>query len=75
MKLNIYIKPNSSKGPLVKVGDDGLVTVFVRESAIENKANNATIKLLAKHYNIPRTSIKIVHGNKSKHKLIEIKDK
>lgn len=74
MKLNIYIKPGSSKGPLVEIGEDGLVTVFVRESAIENKANEVAMRLLAKHYNIPKTSVKIVRGHKSRRKLIEIID-
>ncbi|MGB4420197.1 MAG: DUF167 domain-containing protein [Candidatus Saccharimonadales bacterium] len=75
MKLNALIKPNSSKGPLVEMGDNGLVTVYIRESAFNNKANEAAMKLLAKYYNVPKTNLKIVHGHKSKQKLIEIIDK
>ena len=46
----VRIKPGSRKGPLVEVGDDGELTIYVREPAVEGKANDAVIKLLAAHW-------------------------
>jgi len=72
MKINVLIKPNSKKGPQIIAENDGSLTVFIRELAIEGKANQATIKLVAKYYNVSKTSVKILRGQTSRHKLIEI---
>jgi len=72
MKLNLTIKPNSTKGPLVEPQDDGSLVVYVREIAADGKANEALIKLLAKHFNVPKTHITILRGHTSRHKVIEI---
>jgi len=71
MKLNVYIKPQSKLGPLVKEEANGL-TVYVREAAVEGKANGALIKIVAKHYKVPKTSVKIAKGHSSRYKKIEI---
>lgn len=70
--ISIFIKPNSHKGPLVEKQDDGSFIVYVREPAVESKANDALIALLAKHFGIPKTSISIVRGLTSRQKVIEI---
>jgi uncharacterized protein (TIGR00251 family) len=72
MKINIQIKPNSKKGPLVESQPDGELIVYVREVAVDGKANEALIKILAKHYDVPKTRIKILRGSSSRRKLIEI---
>jgi len=73
MKINIRIKPNSKKGPLVEKQADGSLIVYVREIAVDGKANQAVVKLLSKYLNTPKTSITILKGHTSRHKLIEIK--
>ena len=45
----VRVKPGSRKGPLVEVGSDGELTIYVREPAVDGKANNAVIRLLAAH--------------------------
>lgn len=72
MKLNIYVKPNSTKGPLVEEQADGLLIVYIREIASDGQANQALIKLLAKRYGVPKTKITIVYGQASRHKMVEI---
>ena len=44
------VKPGSRKGPLVEVGADGELTVYVQARAVEGKANEAVVKLLATHF-------------------------
>jgi uncharacterized protein len=58
----VKVKPGSRKGPLVEVGDDGELTIFVRERAVEGKANDAVMRLLAQHLGVPRTRIELVSG-------------
>jgi len=71
MKVNIHIKPNSKKGPLVEATGDGLV-VFVREVAADNQANEALIKLLSKYYGVPKSRVKIIRGHTGRQKVVEI---
>jgi uncharacterized protein (TIGR00251 family) len=70
--LSITVKPNSSKGPLIESDTSGMLTIYVRESAFDNQANKALIKLLAKHFNVPKNTIIIIRGHTSRHKIIEI---
>ena len=48
------VKPGSKKGPLVEVADNGSLTVYVRERAIEGKATDAVIRTLAEHLGVPK---------------------
>jgi len=73
MKLNIQVKPNSTKGPLVELQPDGSLIVYIREIAADEQANTALIKVLAKHLNVPKSQIKIIRGQTSRHKIIEVK--
>jgi len=72
MKKTIYIKPNSTKGPLVVESCDGTLIVYVREPAVEGKANEAVVKILAEHFKLPKTVVQIVRGGTSRYKVVEI---
>jgi hypothetical protein len=48
----VKVKPGSRKGPLVEVGDDGELTVYVQERAVDGKANEAVIRVLAEHLGV-----------------------
>ncbi|HZJ34849.1 MAG TPA: DUF167 domain-containing protein [Candidatus Angelobacter sp.] len=71
-KIRITVKPNSKKGPLVEPQPDSSFVVYIREIAAEGQANDALIKLLSKHFDVSKTSITIVHGHTSRHKIISI---
>lgn len=46
----------------------------VKEPAVEGKANARAIELLAKHFGVPKTRVKLVSGVTSKHKVFEVDD-
>lgn len=71
MIFSVTVKPNSKKGPLLEQAGTDL-TVFLREKPVEGEANAGLIKLLSKHFDVPKTSIIIKAGAKSKHKRVEI---
>jgi uncharacterized protein len=58
----VRVKPGSRKGPLVEVDDDGALTIYVRERAVEGKANAAVVKLLATHLGVPKSRLELVSG-------------
>lgn len=60
--IAVRVKPNSRKGPLVETDDDGSMTIYVREPAVEGKANVAVIKVLADHFGVPRSRVALVSG-------------
>ena len=73
MRVVVRVKPGSSKGPLVESDEEGLV-VFVRKKAIDGAANDGVIKLLADHFGVPKSRVRVVRGHTARIKQIEIDD-
>ncbi len=74
MKISVHIKPNSRHREEVVKNDDDTLTVYIKAPAIEGRANAATIKLLAKHFKVAPSKVKLVRGATSKYKLFDITD-
>lgn len=72
MKISVVVKPNSRKEKVEK--SENCYIVSVREPPVENKANLAVIKLLSDFFDVPKSQITIVSGQKSKRKIINLKD-
>ena len=75
MKIRCKIKPNSKKGNLIQKSQDEsgeFFEIFVREPAIEGKANLAVIKLLAEEFDVSRSKVSLKTGVKSRFKIFEI---
>ena len=72
MKISVYIKPNSRHREEVVKNDDDTLTVYIKAPAIEGRANAAAIKLLAKHFRVAPSKVKLVRGATSKYKIFEI---
>ncbi|MBQ5812494.1 DUF167 domain-containing protein [Candidatus Saccharibacteria bacterium] len=70
MKCAITVKPGSSQEKIVE-SPDGELIVYLRAKPHDGEANTALIKLLSKHFNMPKTSIKISRGAHSRTKVIE----
>jgi len=68
----IRIKPSSKKGALVQPALDGSLLVYVREPAVEGKANKAMTELLADYFDVPKTNIQILSGQKARIKRVEV---
>ncbi|MBQ3274851.1 DUF167 domain-containing protein [Candidatus Saccharibacteria bacterium] len=72
MLVSVIVKPGSKKGPKIEENPDKSLTVFLRERAHDGEANEALVKLLAAHFDVPKTSIKIRSGLASRRKLVEL---
>lgn len=70
MKLTVHVKTNS-KVESVELAADGRFLVKVNTPPVDGKANKRVQELLAKHLNIPKTSLRLVSGLKSKIKTFE----
>lgn len=68
----VKVKPGSHKGPLVEVGPTGELTIYVREPAVDGKANEAVTRLLAAHLQLPRSRVELVSGTASRLKRFRV---
>ena len=75
MKISVKIKPNSRYREEVVANDDGSLVVYTKAPAVEGRANLAAVKLLAKHYGVAPSRVKLVRGATSRNKVFEIADK
>lgn len=71
VKFNIKVIPGSSKSEMTDI-IDGVVKIKLNSQPTEGQANKECIKLLSKTLKIPKSSIKIISGEKSKNKTIFI---
>ena len=51
---------------------DGVLVVWVTKVPEKGKANEAVIKLLAKHFKVAKSEVKIVRGMTGRNKVVEI---
>lgn len=72
MKISVHLKPNSRHREEVVANDGGSLTVYTKAPAIEGRANMAAVKLLAKHFGVAPSKVKLVRGAASKYKVFEI---
>lgn len=70
MNYSVTVKPGSKKAPLIEATGENSLTVYVRQRAIDGAANKEVIQLLAKHFKVAKSSIEILHGHKSRQKII-----
>jgi len=68
----VTVKPGSSRGPLVEVADDGSLTLYVRERAVDGKATEAAIRVLAEHFGLPKSRVELVSGATSRIKRFRV---
>ena len=72
MRVTVKVKPGSKKGPLVETGDDGSLTLFLQQRAVDGAANEGLIEVLAKHYGVSKSRITIEAGFTSRIKRIDV---
>jgi uncharacterized protein (TIGR00251 family) len=70
MKIQVKVKPNSKTEGLSQEGDRFIVKV--KEPPKESKANQSVIKLLAAHFGISQSQVRILSGFRSRNKVIDV---
>jgi uncharacterized protein (TIGR00251 family) len=71
-KINIRIIPNARKAAIIE--EEGRLKVHVTAPAVDGKANAALLLLLAEHLKVRKSDIEILRGEKSRNKVIGIKE-
>jgi len=72
MTIEVIVKTNSKESKVVC--KENAYYVYTKSPAREGKANEEVIKLLSKHFDIPKSIISIKQGFKYRRKIIQIKE-
>ena len=71
--FNIRVIPRARVNSIT-VDTDGTLRVHTTTAPTDGRANDAVIRALAKHFDVPRSCINIIRGQTSHNKVIEIID-
>jgi len=69
IRLNVKVHPRASNQEIQKIGDREY-KVRVLSPPSEGKANNEVIALLASHFHLPPSRVKILKGQNSRQKVV-----
>ena len=71
VRIVVRVVPNSSKSEVIGQVE-GAIKVKIQEPADESRANRALCLLIAKKLGIPKKSVSIISGEKSRQKILSI---
>ena len=70
-RIALRVQPNASKDRVVGKTENGW-KITVTAPPLDGKANRACVAFLSKLFGVPRASIRIVRGEASRQKLVEV---
>ena len=70
MIIEVKVKILSKNSSVKKI--DNIYHVALKSKPVQNSANIELIDILASYFNVPKSSVNILRGQKSKQKLIRI---
>lgn len=71
LKLTVTVKTQAKKESVTKIRNGELV-VSVHAPARDGKANQALVRILANHFSVTKSDVRILHGHCSRKKLVSI---
>jgi len=71
MYIKVTVTAGSKKELLVKKSETRF-DVFVREKSERNMANTRMVELVALHFRIPTSSVRIINGHREPRKMVSV---
>jgi len=71
MRIYVRVSPRSSKNEVTKISE-GEYKVKLTAPPVDGEANDMLIKILAKHFDVSKSSLRIVGGKSAKIKIVDI---
>ncbi len=72
MIINVRVTPRARQNKIVASDDGGTLRIYTTAAPADGDANAAVVKMLARHFDVPKTSIKLVRGETCRDKVFEI---
>lgn len=70
MKIKVKVTLNANKEAIEE--KDGVLIVRVNQIPEKGKANDRVVKLLAKHFKVAKSQVRLKRGLTSRNKIVEI---
>ena len=70
MQISVRVKPGIKGATRLEKQEDGSYVAFLHARAHDGEANKALIELVSDEFNVPKTSIAIISGAKSRDKVL-----
>jgi hypothetical protein len=70
MKLSVRVIPNAKQDKIVQEKDR--LKVYLSAKPVAGEANRALIECLSQYFKLKKNRIKIIRGEKSRNKLVEV---
>ncbi|WP_460125502.1 DUF167 domain-containing protein [Stetteria hydrogenophila] len=71
VRFPVYVRPESNRTALVLEGDE--LVFLTEEPPVEGRANASLVRFLARALGVNRSQVEIVHGARSRAKVVEIR--
>ena len=71
VRVSVHVQPRASRSEIVGMHGTAL-KVRLQAPPVEGAANDELIDFLARTYHVPRRAVRIVRGERSRIKLVEI---
>jgi uncharacterized protein (TIGR00251 family) len=71
-RIEVKVTPRASRDEVVGMRD-GVLAVRVKAAPVDDAANKAVVKLIAKRAGVPPSRVSIVRGRGARRKLLEIR--
>ncbi|MBT3784112.1 YggU family protein [bacterium] len=72
MFLKVRATPNGSKSEVLGMNSEGLLRIRLKAPAVEGKANKELIRFLSQILGLKRGDLRILRGEKSRIKVLEL---
>jgi len=71
VKLRVIPRARQNK---ISVDLDGTLRVHITAAPVDGAANVAVVRAIAEYFHVPKSQIKIIRGETSRDKVVEIPD-
>jgi len=73
MYIKVKTTPGAKKESIAKKSENHFV-IHVKEKAERNRANKKVVELIANHFRVPISRVRIVNGHRHPSKLLSIEE-
>ena len=70
--INVRVQPRASRNEIAASDPDGTMRIRVTAHPAGGEANEAVVKLLARHLGVPKSALTIVRGATTRDKVIDV---
>ena len=71
--IQVKVKPNS-RASLLEQKEDGTWLAQIKSPPVDGKANEELLTLVAKHFKLPKSDVRIKSGGSTRTKLVQISE-